>query len=58
MNGGLLVRSGQEVAVGQQIAKVGATGAATGCHLHFGVLINGVVTNPVPFMRNQGITLG
>jgi len=57
-NGGLLVRIGQDVAVGTQIAKAGATGGATGCHLHFGVLVNGVVTNPVPFMRNQGITLG
>ena len=57
-NGGLLVRIGATVDVGQQIAKAGATGGATGCHLHFGVLINGVVTNPVPFMRNEGITLG
>jgi murein DD-endopeptidase MepM/ murein hydrolase activator NlpD len=57
-NGGILVHMGQSVAAGQQIARVGATGGATGCHLHFGVLINGVVTDPVPFMRNQGITLG
>ena len=57
-NGGLLVRIGQDVGVGTQIAKAGATGGATGCHLHFGVLINGVVTNPVPFMRDKGITLG
>jgi murein DD-endopeptidase MepM/ murein hydrolase activator NlpD len=57
-SGGIKVSYGQHVDVGQQIAKVGATGGATGCHLHFGVLINGVVTNPVPFMRNQGITLG
>jgi murein DD-endopeptidase MepM/ murein hydrolase activator NlpD len=26
--------------------------------LHYGVRINGVVTNPVPFMRKHGITLG
>jgi murein DD-endopeptidase MepM/ murein hydrolase activator NlpD len=56
--GGLLVKIGQQVPVGMQIAKAGATGGATGCHLHYGVLLNGVVTNPVPFMRNQGITLG
>ena len=56
--GGLLVSIGQDVGVGTQIAKAGATGGATGCHLHYGVLVNGVVTNPVPFMRNQGITLG
>lgn len=57
-NGGLLVRIGAYVDPGQNIAKVGATGGATGCHLHFGVLINGVVTDPVPYMRNQGVTLG
>lgn len=58
INGGLLVRSGQKVGVGQQIARVGMTGGATGCHLHFGVRRNGVVTDPVPFMRNRGINLG
>ena len=57
-NGGILVHMGATVDVGQQIAKVGSTGGATGCHLHFGVIVNGTVTNPVPFMRNQGITLG
>jgi len=56
--GGLLVKIGQEVPVGMQIAKAGATGGATGCHLHFGVLQNGRVIDPVPFMRGQGITLG
>jgi murein DD-endopeptidase MepM/ murein hydrolase activator NlpD len=57
-SGGLLVSIGQQVPVGMQIAKAGATGGATGCHLHFGVLRNGVVINPVPFMSSQGITLG
>lgn len=57
-SGGLLVSIGQEIGVGTQIAKVGSTGGSTGCHLHFGVLQNGVVTNPVPFMSGQGITLG
>lgn len=57
-SGGILVSMGQSVDVGQQIAKVGSTGGSTACHLHFGVLINGVVTNPVTYLRNQGITLG
>jgi len=57
-SGGLLVSVGQEVPVGMQIAKVGKTGGATGCHLHFGILLNGSVTNPVPYMSSQGITLG
>jgi len=57
-NGGIKVRNGQRVGVGQLIALAGDTGGATGCHLHFGVRINGVVTDPVPFMRGQGIRLG
>jgi len=58
VNGGIKVRVGQEVGVGQPIAQVGTTGASTGCHLHFEVRIDGVATDPVPFMRKQGITLG
>lgn len=57
VSGGILVHSGQEVVVGQQIAKVGTTGASTGCHLHFEVRQNGSVIDPVPFMRSRGIVL-
>ncbi|TPW71620.1 M23 family metallopeptidase [Schumannella sp. 10F1B-5-1] len=58
VNGGLLVRIGQQVGPGQQIAKVGTTGGSTGCHLHFMIRINGNLTDPVPFMRTKGISLG
>jgi murein DD-endopeptidase MepM/ murein hydrolase activator NlpD len=58
MPGGILVRIGQHVGPGQQIAKVGESGAATGCHLHFMVRINGALTDPLPFMRDRGVTLG
>jgi murein DD-endopeptidase MepM/ murein hydrolase activator NlpD len=58
VNGGLLVRLGQEVEVGQNIARVGTTGSSTGCHLHYEVRLNGVANDPVSFMRNQGIGLG
>jgi murein DD-endopeptidase MepM/ murein hydrolase activator NlpD len=56
--GGILVRIGQHVGPGQNIAKTGRTGAATGCHLHFMVRINGALTDPLPFMRDRGVTLG
>ncbi|MER3390583.1 MAG: peptidoglycan DD-metalloendopeptidase family protein [Microcella sp.] len=57
-NGGILVQMGQTVVVGQNIAKVGSTGASTGCHLHLEVRRYGVAENPVPFFSNIGIQLG
>ncbi len=58
INGGILVRIGQHVDAGQQIARVGSTGGSTGCHLHFSVFVNGSLVNPVPFMRDRGVALG
>jgi murein DD-endopeptidase MepM/ murein hydrolase activator NlpD len=58
IDGGILVSAGQSVGVGNQIARIGSTGKSTGCHLHFEVLVNGDHTDPVPFMANQGISLG
>ena len=56
--GKILVHDGQSVAPGQLIARTGDTGEATGCHLHFMVIINGLPVDAVPFMRGQGIVLG
>jgi len=58
VSGGILVRYGQEVAAGQQIARVGSTGGSTGCHLHFIIRVSGQLTDPVPFMAARGIRLG
>ena len=58
VSGGILVRHSQSVSAGQQIARVGSTGASTGCHLHFMIRINGSLANPVPFMAARGIRLG
>jgi murein DD-endopeptidase MepM/ murein hydrolase activator NlpD len=44
-----LVSEGQRVRQGQQIAKVGATGTATGPHCHFEVLKNGEHLDPIRF---------
>jgi murein DD-endopeptidase MepM/ murein hydrolase activator NlpD len=58
ISGGIMVRYGQEVDAGQQIARVGSTGGSTGCHLHFIIRINGQLTDPVPFMAARGIRIG
>lgn len=42
----LSVRPGQRVAQGEVIGRVGATGLATGSHLHYEFLVNGQQRNP------------
>lgn len=47
-----LVQPGQRVRVGQVIAKMGATGRATGNHVHFEVWLNDRPVNPNQYLRS------
>lgn len=44
------VSAGQMVSAGQKIGTTGATGVATGDHLHFGISVNGVYVNPCNYV--------
>ena len=48
---GLAVKVGQTVTKGQTIGYVGQSGIASGPHLHFGVLKNGVAINPMQYFN-------
>jgi murein DD-endopeptidase MepM/ murein hydrolase activator NlpD len=46
------VKAGASIAQGDTIGRVGATGLATGPHLHYGLKKNGVFVNPLSEHRN------
>ena len=48
----ILVEVGQTVKRGEPVLKVGSTGYSTGAHAHFEVRINGVTTDPMPYITN------
>ena len=46
-----LVKVGDKIAKGQLIAKMGSSGRSTGPHVHFEVLRNGRVVDPLKHMQ-------
>jgi len=49
-NSSLLVKTGQHVYKGQQVAKMGSTGNSTGSHCHFEIRYNGTPKNPLNYL--------
>ena len=55
-NSRLVVKPGDLVRAGQEVAKAGSTGRSTGAHVHFEVWENGRVVNPRKFLGDGGNT--
>jgi len=51
------ITPGAHVGAGQQLGIEGSTGASTGNHLHFEVIVDGERVDPIPFMRGHGAPL-
>ena len=49
--GTVAVRAGDRVAPGDRLGYMGKSGRATGEHLHFELLRDGVPADPEPFLR-------
>ena len=47
----IYVKVGDRLARGQILGRMGSTGRSTGTHLHFEVRKNGIIVNPLPFLK-------
>lgn len=50
----ILVKAGDVVKRAQVVAEVGSTGRSTGPHLHFEVMVEGVLQDPAKFLAGKG----
>lgn len=57
-NSRLVVKAGDLVRVGQEVARAGSTGRSTGAHVHFEVWENGRVVNPRKFLGDGPTPVG
>ena len=57
-NAKLLVKPGQTVKRGDIIARVGSTGRSTGAHLHYEILANGKLVNPLQLLTRPATANG
>ena len=49
----IYVRKGQSVSRNQQIGAMGSTGASTGPHLHYEIVVDGKMVNPMKFIEAE-----
>ncbi|SBV49346.1 peptidase [Xanthomonas bromi] len=57
-NSRLVVKVGDLVRAGQQVARAGSSGRSTGAHVHFEVWANGRVVNPRKFLGDTNTPVG
>jgi murein DD-endopeptidase MepM/ murein hydrolase activator NlpD len=50
LSGSIQVKLGQKVRVGDILGQVGSTGASTGAHLHFQLVVDSVMVDPWPWL--------